>query len=100
MTEAKTQRSKLQNFCSKAILEILEKIGVREGGGVMIVTKHEYDIQGIELETNISAETVWATITLKDQHKLVVRSYYRPPDSRSDSIDDIESVLSFITKKI
>ena len=57
------------------------------------------DIQGIELEANISAETVWATISLKDQRKLVVGSYYRPPDSGSDSIDDLESVLSFITEK-
>ena len=48
---------------------------------------------------NISAETVWATISLKDQRKLVVGSYYRPPDSGSDSIDDLESVLSFITEK-
>ena len=51
------------------------------------------------LEANISAETVWATISLKDQRKLVVGSYYRPPDSGSDSIDDLESVLSFITEK-
>ena len=65
----------------------------------MIATKREYDIQGIELEANISTETVWATISLKDQCKLVVGSYYRPPDSGSDSIDDLESVLSFITEK-
>ena len=65
----------------------------------MIATKQEYDIQGIELEANISAETVWATISLKDQCKLVVGSYYRPPDSGSDSIDDLESVLFFITRK-
>ena len=51
------------------------------------------------MEANISAETVWATISLKDQRKLVVGSYYRPPDSGSDSIDDLESVLSFITEK-
>ena len=63
----------------------------------MIATKQKYDIQGIELEANISAETVWATISLKDQRKLVVGSYYQPPDSGSDSIDDLESVLSFIS---
>ena len=45
----------------------------------MIATKQEYNIQGIELEANILAETVWATISLKDQRKLVVGSYYRPP---------------------
>ena len=60
-----------------------------------------YDNQGIEyqLEANVSAETVWATISLKDQRKLVVGSYYRPSDSGSDSIDDLESVLSSITEK-
>ena len=51
------------------------------------------------MEANISAETVWATISLKDQSKLVVGSYYLPPDSGSDSIDDLEGVLSFITEK-
>ena len=49
------------------------------------------------MEANISAETIWATISLKDQRELVVGSYCRPPDSGSDSIDDLESVLSFIT---
>ena len=64
------------------------------------VTYQQHRIGGKqELEANISAETVWATISLKDQRKLVVGSYYRPPDSGSDSIDDLESVLSFITEK-
>ena len=65
----------------------------------MIATKQEYDIHGIELEANISAETVWATISLKDQRKLVVGSYSQPSDSWSDSIDDLESILSFISEK-
>ena len=51
------------------------------------------------MDANISAKTVWATISLNDQRKLVVGSYYRPPDSGSDSIEDFESVLSFITEK-
>ena len=49
------------------------QINLPKGGcGVMIATKQDYDIQGIELEANISAEIVWATISLKDQRKLVV----------------------------
>ena len=74
-------RSRLRNFYPKAILEKLGKIGVKD------------------ISANISAETVWATISLKDQRKLVVGSYYRLPDSGSESIDDLERVLSFITKK-
>ena len=92
-------RSRLRNFCYTGYTGDIRKDRCKGGGGVMIATKQEYDIQGIELEANISAETVWATISLKDQCKLVVRSYYRPPDSGSDSIDDLESVLSFITEK-
>ena len=43
------------------MLEI-RKARCKGGGEVMIATKQEYNIQGIELEANISAETVWATI--------------------------------------
>ena len=45
----------------------IRKDRCKGGGGVLIATKQEYDIQRIELEANISAETVWATISLKDQ---------------------------------
>ena len=90
---------KASEFLPKGYTGDIRKDRCKGGGGVMIATKQEYDIQGIELEAKISAETVWATISLKDQRKLVVGSYYRPPDSGSDSIDDLESVLSFLTEK-
>ena len=100
MTETKIdEQVKASEFLPKGYTGDIRKDRCKGGGGVMIATKQEYDIQGIELEANISAETVWATISLKDQRKLVVGSYYRPPDSGSDSIDDLESVLSFITEK-
>ena len=100
MTETKIdEQVKASEFLPKGYTGDIRKDWCKGGGGVMIATKQEYDIQGIELEANISAETVWATISLKDQRKLVVGSYYRPPDSGSDSIDDLESVLSFITEK-
>ena len=100
MTETKIdEQVKASEFLPKGYTGDIRKDRCKGGGGVMIATKQEYDIQGIELEANISAKTVWATISLKDQRKLVVGSYYRPPDSGSDSIDDLESVLSFITEK-
>ena len=94
-------RSKLRSFLPKGYTGDIRKDWCKGGGGVMIATKQEYNIPCacIELEANISAETVWTTISLKDQRKLVVGSYYRPPDSGSDSIDDLESVLFFITEK-
>ena len=91
MTETKIDELvKASEFLPKGYTGDIRKDRCKGGGGVMIATKQEYDIQGIELEANIS---------LKDQRKLVVGSYYRPPDSGSDSIDDLESVLSFITEK-
>ena len=101
ITETKIdEQVKASEFLPKGYTGDIRKDRCKGGGGVMIATKQEYNIQlGIELEVNISAETVWATISVKDQRKLVVGSYYRPPDSGSDSIDDLESVLSFITEK-
>ena len=107
MTETKIdEQVKASEFLPKGYTGDIRKDRCKGGGGVMIATKQEYDIQGIELEANISEETVWTTISLKDQHKLVVGSYYRPPDSGSDVmlcynfiIDGLESVLSFITEK-
>ena len=92
MTETKIdEQVKASEFLPNGYTGDIRKDRCKGGGGVMIATKQEYDIQGIELEANISAVT--------DQRKLVVGSYYRPPDSGSDSIDDLESVLSFITEK-
>ena len=82
MTETKIdEHVNASEFLPKGYTGDIRKDRCKGGGGIMIATKQEYDIQGIELEANISAETVWATISLKDQRKLVVGSYYRPPDS-------------------
>ena len=71
MTETKIdEQVKASEFLPKGYTGDIRKDRCMRGGGV-IATKQEYDIQGIELEANISAETVWATISLKDQRKLV-----------------------------
>ena len=53
------------------------------GGRVMIVTKDCYTITDLILQTATQKETepVWATITLKDHSKLVVGSFYQPPNT-------------------
>ena len=53
------------------------------GGEVMIETKDCYTITDLVLQTappQNETELVWATITLKDHSKLVVCSFYRPPN--------------------
>ena len=82
MTETKIdEHVNASEFLPKGYTGDIRKDRCKGGGGIMVATKQEYDIQGIELEANVSAETVWANISLKDQRKLVVGSYYRPPDS-------------------
>ena len=66
------------------------------GGGVMIVTKDCYTITDLVLQTTPQNKTelVWATITLKDHSKLVVGSFYRPPNKGVSPILEQESHLS------
>ena len=71
----------------------------RNGGGVMTVTKDCYTITDLVLQTATQNETelVWATITLNDHSKLVVGSFYRPPNKGVRPILELESQLSEIT---
>ena len=71
------------------------------GGGVMIVTKDVYTITDIELliPSQNESESVWACITLKDHSKLIVGSFYRPPDKGVQPFLDLETELSEITEK-
>ena len=59
MTERKIdEQVKASEFLPKGYTGDIRKNRCKGGGGVMIATKQEYDIQSIELEANISAETV------------------------------------------
>ena len=65
----------------------------------MIVRKYGYTITDLVLQTATQNETelVWATITLKDQSKLMVGSFYRPLNKGASPILELESQLSVIT---
>ena len=59
MTETKNdEQVKAPKFLPKGYTGDIRKDRCKGGGGVMMATKQEYDIQGIELEANIAAETV------------------------------------------
>ena len=71
----------------------------------MIVTKQEYSITDLDLLTSSqhnseSVWTVWASISLKDHSKLIVGSFYRPPDKGIEPILNLETELSEITEKL
>ena len=68
----------------------------------MIVTKQEYTITDLDLLTpsQHNSESVWASISLKDHSKLIVGSFYRPPDKGIEPILNLETELSEITEKL
>ena len=67
----------------------------------MIVTKQEYTITDLDLLTpsQHNSESIWASISLKDHSKIVVGSFYRPPDKGIEPILNLETELSEITEK-
>ena len=62
----------------------------RGAGGVMIITKECYKIVDADITVQNENESVWAIITLKDLSKLVIGSFYRPPDKGIQPLVDLE----------
>ena len=72
----------------------------RGAGGVMIISKDCYKIVDSDITVQNENESVWAIITLKDLSKLVVGSFYRPPDRGIQPLLDLEIELAQISEKI
>ena len=71
----------------------------RGAGGVMIITKECYKIVDANITVQNENESVWAIITLKDLSKLVIGSFYRPPDKGIQPLVDLEMELAQISEK-
>ena len=71
----------------------------RGAGGVMIITKECYKIVDAEITVQNENESVWAIIALKDLSKLVIGSFYRPPDKGIQPLVDLEIELAQISEK-
>ncbi len=69
------------------------------GGGVLIATKSCYDVVNVELE-EVTAETVWAQVSLQNHKKMFVGSFYRQPDHRVDQLESLDKALSQVSSKI
>ena len=65
----------------------------------MIISKECYKIVDADITVQNEIESVWAIITLKDLSKLVVGSFYRPPDRGIQPLLDLESKLAQILEK-
>ena len=71
----------------------------RGAGGVMIITEECYKIVDADITVQNENESVWAIITLKDLSKLVIGSFYCPPDKGIQPLVDLEMELAQISEK-
>ena len=55
-----------------------------------------YDVECLDI-VHIEAETVWASIGLKNQRKLIVGAFYQPPDNLIKPMNDFV-ILDVILK--
>ncbi len=56
------------------------------GGGVSVLVRESFkSCQGVEFEND--SELSWALLTLQDNSKLYIGSFYRPPDKKPNYIE-------------
>ena len=65
----------------------------------MIITKECFKIVDADITFQNENESVWAIIALKDLSKLVLGSFYRPPDKGIQPLVDLEMELAQISEK-
>ena len=65
----------------------------------MIITKECYKIVDANITVQNDNKSVWAIIPLKDLSKLVIGSFYRPPNKDIQPLVDLEIELAQISEK-
>ena len=59
------------------------------GGGVMIVVKSNYPVVDIEIE--VDCEVVWISVSTRNNRKVYLGSFYRPPDKGRNLLMNLRS---------
>jgi len=69
------------------------------GGGVLVSIRDCYPAAEVEIPDN-DAEAIWVEVSLRNNHKFFVGSFYRPPNGNaSNQLDELEkSLISSPTK--
>ena len=68
------------------------------GGGVSVLVRESFkSCQGVEFEND--SELSWALLTLQDNSKLYIGSFYRPPDKKPNYIEFLRESLDRIYSK-
>ena len=91
MYAAFLQQQNLYRPISQTVFMLSIAINRAEHVCATVIIKHNY----MQNEN----ESVWAIITLKDLSKLVIGSFYRPPDKGIQPLVDLEMELAQISEK-
>ena len=64
------------------------------GDGVMIAVKSNYPAEDIGIE--VDCEVVWISVSMRNNRKVYLGSFSRPPDKGQEPFDELEKSLSHI----
>ena len=62
------------------------------------MTRSSLQVEDIAIK-DVSCETTWASVTLADNKKLVVRVFYRQPNSSTEQVEQLELAIEQVTHK-
>jgi len=69
------------------------------GGGVLVCVRDCYPAVEVEV-TESNAEVVWVEVSLRNNHKLHVGGFYRPPNGNVvNQLEELDKSLQFISNK-
>ena len=68
-----------------------------DGGGVMIAIKSCYP--AVDAEIKSDSELIWVTVSMRNERKITIGSFYRPPDKGIDPIEGLNQSLSSLNYK-
>ena len=72
--------------------------GSRKGGGVIIFSREDIELQPLDNITSESSETTWAEV-LNAGKKVIIGVHYRPPKSSIEVISDLENLLPQVRQR-
>ena len=78
---------------------VYRKDRIHNGGGVVVAIKDCYPSATVEL-TDIDSEILWTEITIKEKRKLLIATYYRPPDNPTEQIEHLDKLLKQIANRL
>ncbi len=88
------------NFCKKLLdTRYIGEIAILSGGGgVLVAVKSTYPSVEVEL-VDTEGEVIWVELSIKNQRKLYLGSFYRPPNNRVYQLEELYKSLQQIEEK-